>query len=87
MSNENKGDSSNDLAALKALSDVTSQIRKELARVIVGQEQVIDQLLVTLLAGGHALLVGVPGLAKTLLISSLAKSLQLQFSRIQFTLI
>ncbi len=85
MSNENKGDSSNDLAALKALSDVTSQIRKELARVIVGQEQVIDQLLVTLLAGGHALLVGVPGLAKTLLISSLAKSLQLQFSRIQFT--
>ncbi len=85
MSNENKGDSSNDLAALKTLSDVTSQIRKELARVIVGQEQVIDQLLVTLLAGGHALLVGVPGLAKTLLISSLAKSLQLQFSRIQFT--
>lgn len=85
MSNENNGDANKDLAALKALSDVTSQIRKELARVIVGQEQVIDQLLVTLLAGGHALLVGVPGLAKTLLISSLAKSLQLQFSRIQFT--
>ncbi len=51
----------------------------------MGQQAVIDQLLVTMLAGGHALLVGVPGLAKTLLISSLAKSLQLEFSRIQFT--
>jgi len=72
-------------ACLELLRQTLSQIRKEISRVIVGQEEVIDQLLVTLLAGGHALLVGVPGLAKTLLISSLAKSLQLQFSRIQFT--
>jgi MoxR-like ATPase len=72
-------------AALAQLSETLSQIRSELSQVIVGQEQVIDQLLITLLAGGHALLVGVPGLAKTLLISSLAKSIQLRFSRIQFT--
>ena len=72
-------------AALGQLSQTLSQIRHEIGRVIVGQQEVIDQLLVTLLAGGHALLVGVPGLAKTLLISSLAKSIQLQFSRIQFT--
>jgi MoxR-like ATPase len=72
-------------AALEQLSQTLAQIRQEIARVIVGQEEVIEQLLITLLAGGHALLVGVPGLAKTLLISSLAKSIQLQFSRIQFT--
>lgn len=77
---------SNDSSAtLQQLSHTLSQIREELSRVIVGQQEVIDQLLITLLAGGHALLVGVPGLAKTLLISSLAKSMQLQFSRIQFT--
>jgi MoxR-like ATPase len=74
-----------DLAALEQLSSVLAQIRKQLGQVIVGQQQVIDQLLVTMLAGGHALLVGVPGLAKTLLISSLAKAVQLEFSRIQFT--
>lgn len=74
-----------DVTALKQLSQSLSSIRQELGRVIVGQQSVIDQLLITLLAGGHALLVGVPGLAKTLLISSLAKALDLQFSRIQFT--
>jgi|694.fasta_scaffold00147_25 MoxR-like ATPase len=74
-----------DVTALKQLSQSLSSIRQELGRVIVGQQSVIDQLLITLLAGGHALLVGVPGLAKTLLISSLAKVLELQFSRIQFT--
>ena len=60
-------------------------IKRELSRVIVGQEAVIEQLLVAMLAGGHCLLVGVPGLAKTLMISSLAKSLDLEFSRVQFT--
>lgn len=85
MINEKLGATTDDLSELKSLSEVMGHIRQELARVIVGQESVIDQLLVTLLAGGHALLVGVPGLAKTLLISSLAKSLQLEFSRIQFT--
>lgn len=85
MVNEKNNGSADDLDRLKQLSEATATIRTELARVIVGQQAVIDQLLVTMLAGGHALLVGVPGLAKTLLISSLAKSLQLEFSRIQFT--
>lgn len=74
-----------DEAALKQLSASLQQIRTEIQRVIVGQDEVIEQLLIALLAGGHCLLVGVPGLAKTLLISSLAKSIELEFSRIQFT--
>ncbi len=64
---------------------VAAGIRKELGRVIVGQETIQDQLLVSLLCRGHVLLVGVPGLAKTLLISTLAKVLGLKFNRIQFT--
>jgi MoxR-like ATPase len=61
------------------------QLRREIARRIVGQEEVIDEVLMALLAGGHALLVGVPGLAKTLLVRSVAESMRLQFHRIQFT--
>src|SRR6185503_20328545 len=57
----------------------------ELRKVIVGQDQVVEQLLTVLFANGHCLLVGVPGLAKTLLISTLASVLDLKFSRIQFT--
>jgi MoxR-like ATPase len=60
-------------------------LRREIARRIVGQDDVIDEVLMALLAGGHALLVGVPGLAKTLLVRSVAESMQLQFHRIQFT--
>jgi MoxR-like ATPase len=84
MNNKTTG-SDGDLAALQQLSSLLAQIRGQLGRVIVGQQEVIDQLLITMLGGGHALLVGVPGLAKTLLISSLAKAVQLEFSRIQFT--
>jgi len=65
----------------KAYNDV----KKEIAKVIVGQEEIIDQLLISLLARGHCLLIGVPGLAKTLLIKTLAQVLDLTFSRIQFT--
>ena len=61
------------------------QIRRQLGRVIVGQETVIEQLLVAVLSGGHCLLVGVPGLAKTLMVRSLAETLGLSFRRIQFT--
>lgn len=61
------------------------EVKAEIAKVIVGQDQIIDELLIALLARGHCLLVGVPGLAKTLLISTLAKVLDLDFSRIQFT--
>jgi len=76
---------STDLQAVESLKQARERILTELRKVIVGQDQVIDQLLMALFANGHVLLVGVPGLAKTLLISSLARVLDLQFSRIQFT--
>ncbi|HWR81801.1 MAG TPA: MoxR family ATPase [Candidatus Deferrimicrobium sp.] len=74
-----------DLAAVETLNDSYRRIRAEIAKVIIGQDQVIEQLLISLLSAGHCLLVGVPGLAKTLLISTLARVLNLKFSRIQFT--
>ena len=70
---------------LERLREVHARMKEELHRVIVGQDEVIDQLLLAILTRGHCLLVGVPGLAKTLLVSSLAKTLDLGFSRIQFT--
>ena len=72
-------------ASLARLREVHAQMKAELHRVIVGQDEVIDQLLVAIITRGHCLLVGVPGLAKTLMISSLAKTLDLDFNRIQFT--
>ncbi len=74
-----------DVEAVEKLQDAYARIVGELGKVIVGQRGVIDQLLIALLCGGHGLIVGVPGLAKTLLISTLARSLDLSFSRIQFT--
>ena len=74
-----------DLQAVETLKNARNRILTELRKVIVGQDQVIDQLLTALFANGHVLLVGVPGLAKTLLISSLARVLDLRFNRIQFT--
>jgi MoxR-like ATPase len=74
-----------DLEAVQALNDAYTTIREELAKVIVGQEEVIERLLIAIFARGHALLVGVPGLAKTLMVSTLARALDLSFSRIQFT--
>ncbi len=62
-----------------------SLLKKEIQKVIVGQDEVIDEILVTLLAGGHCLLEGVPGLAKTLMVRTLSRSLDLTFRRIQFT--
>jgi len=73
------------LEALEHLADAHRRILDEIRKVIVGQDEVIEELLMALLANGHCLLVGVPGLAKTLLISSLAQILDLRFSRIQFT--
>ncbi|MBM3991669.1 MAG: MoxR family ATPase [Planctomycetes bacterium] len=72
-------------ASLERLRDAHARMKRELQRVIVGQDEVVDQLLLAILSRGHCLLVGVPGLAKTLLISSLAKTLDLGFNRIQFT--
>jgi MoxR-like ATPase len=74
-----------ELAAVEKLQQSYHQMRTELGKVIVGQDAVIEELLIALFCKGHALLVGVPGLAKTLLISTLAKTLGLSFSRIQFT--
>ncbi len=70
---------------LEALHACRDHMLSELAKVVVGQREVLDQLLVTIFAGGHNLLEGVPGLAKTLMISTLSRVLALQFKRIQFT--
>jgi MoxR-like ATPase len=72
-------------AAAREVTDAYQRIRTEVQKVIVGQDQVVDELLTAILCGGHALVVGVPGLAKTLLISTIARTLSLGFSRIQFT--
>ena len=77
--------SENDLAAVARCKQSYDKIKAELSRVIVGQASVIEQVLVAVLARGHALLEGVPGLAKTLLVSSLAEATHLRFKRIQFT--
>src|SRR5580704_9393185 len=74
-----------ELAAVEKLQKAYHNMKVELGKVIVGQEAVIEELLVAMFCRGHALLVGVPGLAKTLLISTLAKTLGLSFNRIQFT--
>jgi len=76
---------SSDIQLLKKLAQSTDSIRSEIGKIIVGQHDVVDQLLVSLFARGHCLLVGVPGLAKTLLIRTLAQALDLSFNRIQFT--
>jgi MoxR-like ATPase len=74
-----------DLAELEALRSAHDQIRAQIASQIVGQDEVVEQLLMAVFARGHCILEGVPGLAKTLMVHSLARSLALEFSRIQFT--
>jgi MoxR-like ATPase len=78
-------DPQSDLQAVEQLHRAHARIKSEIGKVIIGQDKVIEQLLIALLSSGHCLLVGVPGLAKTLLISTLARVLNLKFSRIQFT--
>src|SRR5438309_2119051 len=75
----------NDLESIQKLRDAFQNIKQQLARVIVGQDEVIEELLIALFSRGHCILEGVPGLAKTLMIRTLAKCLSLDFSRIQFT--
>jgi MoxR-like ATPase len=77
--------SEEDVAAIDRLRELYDQIRSELAKVIIGQETVSEQLLICILSRGHGLLMGVPGLAKTLMVHSLADVMSLAFSRIQFT--
>src|SRR5262245_43441969 len=77
--------SENDVQAIDQLRETYAKLKKELGRVIVGQHDVIERLAICLFARGYALLMGVPGLAKTLLVSKLAETMSLKFSRIQFT--
>jgi MoxR-like ATPase len=74
-----------DLKAIESLANSAKSIRGEISKVIVGQESIVEQLLISLFSRGHCLLVGVPGLAKTLLIRTLAEALDLTFNRVQFT--
>src|SRR5580658_103719 len=77
--------SDNDVQAINSLRDVYARLRAELGRVIVGQHDTIERLAICLFARGHGLLMGVPGLAKTLLVRKVAETMSLKFSRIQFT--
>ncbi|MEX0291439.1 MAG: AAA family ATPase [Flavobacteriaceae bacterium] len=74
-----------DVAAIENLVKKHSALKKEIAKIIVGQEKVIDQILLSIYTGGHSLLIGVPGLAKTLMVNTIAQTLGLDFKRIQFT--
>lgn len=75
----------NDVELVQKLNKKIAEVKSEIAKVIVGQDEIIDQLIIALMSKGHCLLVGVPGLAKTLLIKTLAEVMDLKFSRIQFT--
>jgi MoxR-like ATPase len=74
-----------DMQMLESLRTAHQQMRREISKIIIGQEKVLDELLMAIFCRGHALLVGVPGLAKTLMVSTLAQALDLTFKRIQFT--
>jgi MoxR-like ATPase len=74
-----------EVKSIEKYLDQYQQLRKEIAKVIVGQEAVIEQILISIFSGGHVLLIGVPGLAKTLMVNTIAKALGLDFKRIQFT--
>ncbi len=76
---------SDDVAAVQKLVKKHSELKKEISKVIIGQEKVIDQILISIFSGGHALLIGVPGLAKTLMVNTISQALGLDFKRIQFT--
>src|SRR5437868_2877736 len=75
----------NDIAMIEKLRTAHQRLRQEIGKVIVGQDAVLDQLLMAIFCRSHALLVGVPGLAKTLMVSTLAQALDMTFKRIQFT--
>lgn len=74
-----------DVAAVNQLVKKYNDLRREIAKVIVGQDDVVNQILISIFSGGHALLIGVPGLAKTLMVNTIAQALGLDFKRIQFT--
>ncbi|HSM48427.1 MAG TPA: AAA family ATPase, partial [Draconibacterium sp.] len=75
----------NDVEALDALRNKFNELKNEITRVIYGQDEVVTQVLISLFSQGHVLLIGVPGLAKSLLVTTIAKILGLKYNRIQFT--
>jgi MoxR-like ATPase len=75
----------NDVIAAQQFNELYKKLRQEVAKVIVGQDEVVEKILISMFSKGHALLIGVPGLAKTLIITTISQSLSLSFSRIQFT--
>jgi MoxR-like ATPase len=83
--NRNQELEKDDIQAMEKLSAAYSSIRGELGKIIVGQQEVVEQLMIAIFAQGHVLLEGVPGLAKTLMVSTLSRTLNLSFNRIQFT--
>jgi len=85
MADDGKGLDAKDREAVAKLRSAFEAIKAELRKVIVGQDQVVDELLIAIFSRGHCILEGVPGLAKTLLISTLARAMKLKFSRVQFT--
>jgi len=85
MSATNESLAGDDVAHLARLAATTREVRARIATVVVGQDEVVEELLIAILAGGHCMLEGVPGLAKTLLVHTLADCLSLSFARIQFT--
>jgi MoxR-like ATPase len=76
---------SDDVAHLRRLASAVNSLREQVGRRIVGQQEVVDGIVTAILAGGHALLIGVPGLAKTLMVQTVAEALELTFNRVQFT--
>ncbi len=78
-------ENSSSLASAAAVAEIACRLRRELSKAIVGQTEVIEQIIASIFAGGHVLLTGVPGLGKTLLVKSIAQLFSLQFKRIQFT--
>ncbi len=74
-----------DVKAIENLVEKYTQLKQEVAKVIIGQDKVVEEILISVFSGGHALLVGVPGLAKTLMVNTISKALGLHFKRIQFT--
>jgi MoxR-like ATPase len=79
------GASEEDLALVQKMKEFTEIIRREVAKVIIGQVEVVDQVLMVMIAGGHGLLIGMPGMAKTTLVSTIARVLDMDFKRVQFT--
>src|SRR5512144_1109705 len=85
MSLSDTKNATSDLEAAKLLASAYQSLQSELGKVIVGQRRVLDEILIAVLARGHCLVQGVPGLAKTLMVSTLSRALDLSFRRIQFT--